>query len=213
MLKVLNIDVSTDNINLNSRFIKNYIGIGNGDYKTKASLDLTQNTLKGNFISFDKENYLFNELQSKDYILALKYIDTYAGNPQNFQNYINSNYSAFTYTSSNTDYTIKINFLFKFNPFHKIELKKYEPSIEEIYSGITTDIIPPRTALVISGKTIWKNLLQYGDPDNYDNPFLNNTHYFYNDINFYLKPDFSDKNTTILVNEFILNFTNNNFKV
>jgi hypothetical protein len=212
MFKILDIDVSINNINLNIRFIKNYIGIGNGDYKTKSILNLTQNTFKGNFISFDKENYLFSELQKKEYILILKYVDKYTGVPQDFQNYINTNYPSFTYTSSSTDYTISIDFSFKFNPFYKIELKKYDPIINEIYSGISTTLIPPRTAIVIDNKTIWKDLLEYGDPDNYDNPFINGTHYFFNDINFQLKPDLSDKNTTLLVNEFTINFTNNDFK-
>ena len=65
---------------------------------------------------------------------------------------------------------------------------------------------------MVKDKIIWKDLLPYGDPDNYDNPFLNNTHYFFNDINFYLKPDFSSQNTTALINEFTINFTNNDFK-
>ena len=53
--------------------------------------------------------------------------------------------------------------------------------------------------------------MQYGDPENYDNPFINNTHYFYNDIVFMIKPDLSDRNTGILFNDFRLNFANNRY--
>jgi hypothetical protein len=102
--------------------------------------------------------------------------------------------------------------LFKFNPFYKIELKKYDSVIDEVYSGVPTTLIPPQTAIIDNERIIWKDLLLYGDSDNYDNPFINNIHYFFNDINFYLKPDLSDKNTFFLMNDFILNFVNNNFK-
>jgi hypothetical protein len=53
--------------------------------------------------------------------------------------------------------------------------------------------------------------MQYGNLENYDFPFLNDTHYYFNDIRFYLKPDLSDKNTATLVKEFGIGFQDNNF--
>lgn len=53
--------------------------------------------------------------------------------------------------------------------------------------------------------------MTYGNPENYDLPFINDTHYYFNDIRFYLKPDLSDKNTAILIKEFALNFQDQNF--
>jgi hypothetical protein len=53
----------------------------------------------------------------------------------------------------------------------------------------------------------------YGDPNNYDLPFINNKHYYFNDINLYLKPNLSDKNTVSLLNDFATNFEVRNFKL
>ena len=205
-LKIYNLNVDVNNLSKNLRFIRNYLDIGNSDYESKNLLDLTQSALTGNFIFFDKENYNINEILKKEYLIKLQLVDTNATTQQ----YISENYSSFTYTQNNN--TITIDFWFKFNPFYKIELKKYDSVIDEIYSGISSTLIPPQTAIIDNDKIIWKDLLLYGDPDNYDNPFINNIHYFFNDINFYLKPDLSHKNTFILMNDFILSFVNNNFK-
>jgi hypothetical protein len=219
-LKIYNLNVSINNLTKNIRFIRNYIDIGNSDYKTKVPLNITNiNIFTGNSISFDKENYNFSEIIKKEYLIKLQLIDIYQG-PSNEYNVWknNKNYTSYTYTETNTSpngafqFELKIDFWFKFNPFYKIELKKYDSVLDEIYTGITTNLIPPQTAIIDNDRIIWKDLLLYGDPDNYDNPFVNNTHYFFNDINFYLKPDLSDRNTFILINEFLLNYDNNNYK-
>jgi hypothetical protein len=217
--KIYNLSVDIENITRNLRFIRNYLDIGNGDYKTKSSLDtLNMSVFTGNSISFDKENYNFSEITKKEYLIKYQLIDTYEGDNTLYLNWkYNKGYTAFTYTETFLSSTnplkveLKIDFWFKFNPFYKIELKKYDSLIDEIYSGTTTDLIPPQTAIVNNNRIIWKDLLLYGDPDNYDNPFINNNHYFFNDINFYLKPDLSDKNTFILINEFLLSFGSNNY--
>ena len=56
--KTYDIKITDNNINLNKRFIRNYLDIGNGDYTQKVELDLTQSALTGNLISLDRENYL-----------------------------------------------------------------------------------------------------------------------------------------------------------
>jgi hypothetical protein len=206
-LKIYNLNVDVNNLSKNLRFIRNYLDIGNSDYESKILLDLTQSALTGNFIFFDKENYNINEIIKKEYLIKLQLVDTNATT----QAYISENYGSFIYPPLNNN-TITIDFWFKFNPFYKIELKKYDSVIDEIYNGILSTLIPPQTAIIDNDKIIWKDLLLYGDPDNYDNPFINNIHYFFNDINFYLKPDLSDRNTFILMNDFVLSFVNNNFK-
>jgi len=194
------------------------LDIGNGDYKTKILLDLNQTVFSGGFINFNRINYSFNEIIKKEYIIKLPLIDLYSGPSSDYINWKNDKgYTAFTINETITELPsfkvdVTIDFYFKFNPFYKIELKKYDSVIDEIYSGISTTLIPPQTAIITDNKIIWKDLLTYGDPDNYDNPFINDSHYFFNDINFYLKPDISDKNTFILMNDFRINFTNNNFK-
>jgi hypothetical protein len=207
--KTYNIKITDNNINLNKRFIRNYLDIGNSDYNSnqKVLLDLTQSSLTCNFIYFDRENYLFEEQVRKEYLIKLQLIDTYNG--ADYEQYKNSNYGLYNYTEQNN--TITIDFWFKFNPFYKIELKKYETTIEEIYDNVLTDIIPANNSIKISGGTIWRNLMTYGDLENYDIPFSNDTHYYYNDIIFYLKPDLSDKNTATLLKEFGLNFQDGNF--
>lgn len=224
-LKIYNLEVTVLNINKNLRFIKNYFDIGNGDYKTKIPLNFNQTVFSGGLINFNKETYSLNEKIKKEYIFVLSLVDTYVGLDSVYNDWINqNNYSGFTYRQelissiplppsfNLVNYKIYIDFSFKFNPFYKIELKKYDSIATEIFSGLSSTSIPPVTSVVVKNKIIWKDLLPYGDPDNYDNPFLNNTHYFFNDINFYLKPDFSSKNTTVLLNEFTINFTNNDFK-
>jgi len=225
--KIYNLNVGLDNLNKNLSFIRNYLDIGNSDYKTKILLDLNQTVFSGGFINFNRINYSFNEIIKKEYIIKLPLIDEFIGGNNDYIKWKNDNgYTAFTISESNIviinnlglnlgpllKYTVIIDFYFKFNPFYKIELKKYDSVIDEIYSGISTTLIPPQTAIITDNKIIWKDLLTYGDPDNYDNPFINDSHYFFNDINFYLKPDISDKNTFILMNDFRINFTNNNFK-
>jgi hypothetical protein len=224
-LKIYNLEPSISNITNNLRFIKNYLDIGNGDYKTKIPLNFSQTVFSGGLINFNKETYTISEKIKKEYIFVLSLVDTYQGLDTTYNDWINqNNYSAFTYTEqlissislplslNLVTYKIYIDFSFKFNPFYKIELKKYDSIATEIFSGLSSTSTPPITAVVVKDKIIWKDLLEYGDPDNYDNPFVNNTHYFFNDINFYLKPDFSSKNTTVLLNEFTINFTNNDFK-
>jgi hypothetical protein len=216
-LKVYNLEAKIPNIVINLRFIKNYLDIGNGDYKTKIPLDFNQTVFSGGLINFNKETYSLNEKIKKEYTIVVTMVDTFyaAQSTIPYTQYLTDNYSFFTYTTvnlGNGNYEIRTEFSFKFNPFYKIELKKYDPIATEIFSGLTSTSIPPITAVVIKDKIIWKDLLPYGDPDNYDNPFVNNTHYFFNDINFYLKPDFSSKNTTALINEFTINFVNNDFK-
>jgi hypothetical protein len=205
--KTYDIKITDSNINLNKRFIRNYLDIGNSDYTQKIVLDLSQSTLTGNLIYFDRENYLFNEIIKKEYLIKLQLIDTYQGG--NYTQYRDLNYSSYTYTEQNN--TITIDFYFKFNPFYKIELKKYETTNEEIFDNVRTNTVPPDNAIKISGGTIWRDLMQYGNLENYDFPFLNDTHYYFNDIRFYLKPDLSDKNTATLVKEFGIGFQDNNF--
>ena len=213
-LKLFNIKVTQQNINLNIRFIANYLGIGNNDYNTTTSLDLTQPTLEGNFIEFDKENYLFTEKIKKEYVIGLLLTDTFQGTPQQFNDYVNLNYSAFTKSITTQTQTLEIAFKFKFNPFYPIELKKYNTFSDSIFTGVTNQPIPPVNTVPFEDRLIWRDLMTYGDPENYDNPFINNTHYFYNDIIFMLKPDLSDRNTGILLNDFTLNFSSDryNFK-
>lgn len=208
-LKIYNIKINDKNFELNKRFIRNYLDIGNGDYFSKIPLDLTKNTLQGNFINFDRATYTFTEKIKKEYFIILTLTDKYIGS--DFNDYIDTNYSSYNYTSDLVSQTIKIDFSFKFNPFHKIELKRYDTFLQQLAKDVVTDIIPPDNSINYSGDTIWRNLMTYGEPDNYDFPFINNAHYFFNDINFYLKPDLSDKNTIILMNEFSINFQNNNF--
>jgi len=205
--KTYDIKITDSNINLNKRFIRNYLDIGNSDYTQKIVLDLSQSALTGNLIYFDRENYLFNEILKKEYLIKLQLIDTYQGG--NYTQYRDLNYSSYTYTEQNN--TITIDFYFKFNPFYKIELKKYETTNEEIFDNVRTNTVPPDNAIKISGGTIWRDLMQYGNLENYDFPFLNDTHYYFNDIRFYLKPDLSDKNTATLVKEFGIGFQDNNF--
>ena len=200
------------------------MNIGNSDYKNKILLDLTQSALTGNFIFFDKENYDFKELIKKEYLIKHNLKDIFFGFDYQYNEWKNINgYSAFSYTEKTLDSTtnpfftlirveISIDFYFKFNPFYKIELKKYDSVIDEIYSGVSSTLIPPQTSLINNNRIIWKDLLLYGDPENYDNPFINNTHYFFNDINFYLNPDLSDKNTYILLNDFVIGFNNDRYK-
>jgi len=204
--KTYDIKITDNNINLNKRFIRNYLDIGNGDYNIKQTiiLDLTKSAFTGNLIYFDREEYLFTEITKKEYIIKLQLVDTNTS-----QQNINDNYSSYSYVLNNN--TITIDFYFKFNPFYKIELKKYETTNEEIYDFIKSSPIPPDNAVKISGGTIWRNLMIYGNPENYDSPFLNDTHYYFNDIRFYLKPDLSDKNTATLLKEFGLNFQDQNF--
>ena len=209
--KTYDIKINDFNINLNKRFIRNYLDIGNSDYniKQKVNLDLTKSALTGNLIYFDRENYLFNEIVKKEYVIKLQLIDTYTGPSSNYQQYKNSNYSSYDYTENNN--TITIDFYFKFNPFYKLELKKYETTNEELYDFVKSNPIPPDNAIKISGGTVWRDLMIYGNPENYDFPFLNDTHYYFNDIRFYLKPDLSDKNSATLLKEFGLNFQDQNF--
>jgi hypothetical protein len=205
--KIYDIKITDSNINLNKRFIRNYLDIGNSDYTQKIDLDLNQSAFTGNLIYFDRENYLFSEILKKEYLIKLQLIDTYQGG--NYTEYRDLNYSSYTYTEQNN--TITIDFYFKFNPFYKIELKRYETTNEEIFDNIRTNIIPPDNAIKITGGTIWRDLMIYGDSQNYDLPFINDTHYYFNDIIFYLKPDLSDKNTATLIKEFALNFQDQNF--
>lgn len=205
--KTYDIKITDNNINLNKRLIRNYLDIGNGDYTQKVELDLTQSALTGNLIFFDRENYLFNEILKKEYLIKLQLKDTYLN--ADYIQYRDLNYSSYTYTEQNN--TITIDFYFKFNPFYKIELKRYETTNEEIFDNISTILIPPDNAIKISGGTIWRDLMIYGNPENYDLPFINDTHYYFNDIIFYLKPDLSDRNTATLLKEFALDFQDQNF--
>jgi hypothetical protein len=204
--KTYDIKITDNNINLNKRFIRNYLDIGNSDYNIKQiiNLDLTKSSFTGNIIYFDREEYLFTEIVKKEYVIKLQLVDTNTST----QN-INDNYSSYSYIINNN--TLTIDFYFKFNPFYKLELKKYETTNEEIYDFVKSNPIPPDNAVKISGGTIWRDLMVYGNPENYDFPFLNDTHYYFNDIRFYLKPDLSDKNTATLLKEFGLNFQDQNF--
>lgn len=203
LFKTFDIKITDKNIDLNLRFIKNYLDIGNGDYSQRVPLDLTQSALTGNLIFFNKENYLFNEILKKEYVIKLQLID-----PNIDPNYVNLNYSSYTYTEQNNN--IVIDFYFKFNPFYKIELKKYETTVEEFYT--LNNIIYPDNTIKVGEKYIWRDLMVYGNAENYDLPFINDTHYYFNDIRFFIKPDLSDKNTATLLKEFGLNFQDNNFK-
>jgi hypothetical protein len=223
--KIYNLEINDYNINLNLRFIRNYLDIGNGDYNKKtpnvhikglntANLDFTN--VEGNFIKFDKENYTFNEIIEKEHTIKITLFDKpNISNENAFNSYLNQNYSAFSYNSffdsvNNNNNYIKINFWFKYKPFHKIELKKYSQFLNEV--DITrTDAIIPENAIIFDDNYVWRDILTYGDPDNYDRPFINNNHYVYNDIIFNLKPDLSDKNTAILINEFLSNTRDKGF--
>ena len=221
--RIYNLTIDLPNIIRNLRFIRNYLDIGNGDYKTKALLDIVNiDIFTGSSYNFDKENYSFNKIIEKEYLIKYQLIDVYDGPSEMYASYNEfknkKGYTSFTFTETDilanniVKKEIKIDFWLKFNPFYKIELKKYDSVTNEIFDNIETELIPPPTAIIDGNRITWKDLLLYGDPENYDNPFINNTHYFYNDINFYLKPDLSDKNTFILINEFLLKFGNNNFK-
>lgn len=213
-LKLYNIKLTLQNINLNIRFIRNYLQIGNHDNSNSSPLDLTQPTSEGNFIEFDKENYLFNERIKKEYIIGIKLTDTFQGIASQFNDYVDANYSAYTKSITTQTQTIEISFRFKFNPFYPIELKRYDNVAENVFTNLTIKPLLPDNAVISGNTAIWRDLMEYGDPENYDNPFINNVHYFYNDIVFMLKPDLSDRNTGILFNDFTLNFANDryNFK-
>jgi hypothetical protein len=203
LFKTFDIKITDNNIDVNKRFIRNYLDIGNGDYTQKTQLDLTQSTLNGNLIYFDKQNYLFNEILKKEYVIKLQLVDSNATTTD----YVNRNYSSYTYVKNGN--VITIDFYFKFNPFHKIELKKYETTNEELFNSLIT---PPDNAIPTSNGFIWRDLMIYGNIENYDLPFINDTHYYFNDIRFYLKPDLSDKNTATLIKEFTINFQDQDFK-
>jgi len=213
-LSYYNIKITSDNINKNLRFIRNYLNMGNGDYNQKVLLDTTKPTLSGNTIEFDKTNYLFNESVKKEYILQLTLEDTYVQNTPSdlsFQDYQNLYYSSFTYTVVNN--TIKVDFSFVYNPFHKIELKKYLNTNDVTFDNTLSFVTPPENAIYDNNRYVWRDLMVYGDPNNYDLPFINNKHYYFNDINLYLKPNLSDKNTVSLLNDFATNFEVRNFKL
>ena len=213
-LSFYNLNVEPNNINKNLRFIRNYLNMGNGDYNQKVLLDITASTLSGNTIEFDKTNYLFNESIKKEYILYLTLEDTYTQavpSDLSFQDYKNLYYSSFTHTVVNN--TIKVDFSFVYNPFHKIELKKYLNTNDVTFDNTLSFVTPPDNAIYDSNRYVWRDLMVYGDPNNYDFPFLNNKHYFFNDINFYLKPNLSDENTVSLLSDFATNFEIRNFKL
>lgn len=206
-----NIKLTSDNINKNIRFIRNYLDIGNGDYNKQVPLNLTNTIITGNTIEVDKTNYVFNQILKKEYIFYLTLEDTYVQNNEiSFQDYTNLYYSAFTYTASNN--TIKVDFSYKFNPFYKIELKKYLTTNDDTFDNTLSFVKPPKNSFYENNRYIWRDLMTYGDPNNYDFPFINYTHYYYNDIIFYLKPNLSDKNTVALLNDFSTNFEFRNFK-
>jgi hypothetical protein len=212
--KTYDIKITDNNVDINKRFIRNYLDIGNGDYKDKIELDLTKSALTGNLIFFDKENYLFNEITKKEYVIKMQLIDIYTGPTSDYQAYIEDNtYDSYDYIEEvvPTGKKITIDFYFKFNPFYKLELKRYETIFEEVFDLIKTNEIIPDNAVNFQGRTVWRNLMTYGDINNYDFPFVNDTHYYFNDIRFYLKPDLSDKNTAILIKEFGISFQDENF--
>ena len=221
LFRIYNLQVNDYNINLNLRFIRNYLNIGNGDYSKKAanvhikSFDVTTDlkNIDGNLIKFDRENYTFNEILKKEYNVRVTILEYPNINNENgFNQYLNQNYSAYSYDSyyNGSDSFIKIGFWFIFSPFHKIELKKFSQFLNEIDVTDTNTIIG-ENAIINNGKYVWRDLLTYGDPDNYDRPFINNNHYVFEDILFFLKPDLSDKNTTVLVNEFLSNTRDRGF--
>lgn len=230
--RIYNLEISTTNINNNLRFIRNYIDIGNGDYNKKtpntnikafdaSTFDLSN--VEGNYKYFDKENYTFNNILKKEYLIAFEITDSVI--PTTTYTYdqwkADKGYSAFTLTESQTQVSVnnitittkivKIKFWFKYYPFQKIELKRYSDFLNEFYTGITQNVVIPENAVFYENRYIWRDLLTYGDSANYDYPFVNNNHYVYNDILFYLKPDLSDRNTTILVNEFLTEYPIRNY--
>jgi hypothetical protein len=187
--KIYNLEITPTNINRNLRFIRNYLDIGNGDYKTKAVLDIANiNIFTGSSFYFDKENYNINKIIEKEYLIKYQLIDIYDGPINDYNNWkTTKGYTNYKITETDVSINgsfrreIKIDFWLKFNPFFKIELKKYDLVVDEIFDNIDTELIPPQTAIIDGSRIIWKNLLLYGDPQNYDNPFINNTHYFFND--------------------------------
>ncbi len=219
LFRIYNLQVNDYNINLNLRFIKNYLNIGNGDYNKKganvhiksfnsSTRDLTN--IQGNLIKFDRENYTFNEILKKEYTIQITIFDYPPTNNQSsFDAYLNENYSAYSYSTDGGSY-IRVGFWFIFKPFHEIELKKFSQFLNEVDVTNTNTIIG-ENAIINNGKYVWRDILTYGDPDNYDRPFINNNHYVFEDILFYLKPDLSDKNTTVLVNEFLSNTRDRGF--
>lgn len=222
--RIYNLEISDSNISKNLRFIRNYLDIGNGDYNKKvvntnikeikmATFDLSN--VEGNYVYFNKENYSFNNILEKEYLLKITYKDekrTFISDVSAFTSYTNENYSSFTYFSSNVDKYVLIDFWFKFNPFKKIGLKRYSDFLNEVYTANTQNIIEiPQNAILYQDRYIWRELLIYGDAENYDYPFVNNNHYIFDDVLFYLKPDLSDRNTFILVNEFLGDYKINNY--
>lgn len=227
LFRVYNLKINDKNINNNLRFIRNYLDIGNGDYRLYGSklnnvlqinslqyADWSGDTVLGNYMSFDKETYKFETVMEKEFIIKIIMLD-YPNifGEQQFNDYVNQNYSAYTYNSffQNFNSYITIDFFFKFKPFHKIELKKYSDFFNE-FNINAPNVEIPNNAIIYNNKYIWRDLLTYGDPDNYDRPFINNNHYVYNDIVFYLKPELSDKNTVVLMNEFLMNFKDEGFR-
>jgi hypothetical protein len=213
LFRIYNLKITDNNITTNLRFIRNYLDTGNGDYRLYESQyinsltlkDWTGSSIEGNYVSFDKETYTFKNIVEKEYIIKLVMIDYYDGNLNTFQNYVDTNYSGFSYYSDSFNGVVRIDFFFKFKPFYKIELKKYSQFLNEVNKNVTNVEIP-KNAILYDDKYIWRDLLTYGDPDNYDRPFINNNHYVFDNIIFYLKPELSDKNTTVLINEFLLSF-------
>jgi hypothetical protein len=222
--RIYNLEKTDTNISLNTRFIRNYLDIGNGDYNKKvivtnikeiqtSNFDLSN--VERNFIYFNKQNYTFNNILEKEYLIKLSYKDEKLGiinDDTAFDNYVNENYSGFTFIRSDVDKFIMIDFWFKFKPFNKIELKRYSDFLNEVYTANTQNTIQiPENGVFYEDRYIWRDLLIYGDAENYDYPFVNNNHYVFNNILFYLKPDLSDRNTVVLVNEFLTNYRINTY--
>lgn len=110
------------------------------------------------------------------------------------------------------------NVVFEFNPFIPLKLRDYEDVFRKANSGSTDitsgEVTIPNYATPIDnqGNFIWKNILfnGYVDPvsgNGTDHPFLNNSHYVFNNIIFPIRPNFSDASTLSLFDQIL--FDNN----
>jgi hypothetical protein len=196
-LSFYDILINTSNINLNINFIRNYLNIGNTQYETKV---LKQNfdILESNLVNFNKNNYTFETIINKEYVFNIILNDNYLGNDIN--TYIQKNYKDYNVRINGT--LISIDFEFYFNPIQEIILQNYgelENEGDEI----------PINAIENNNEIIWRDLIEKNNILNSDFTFINNTHYIYNNINFYIKANLSHKNTFLLFNNFSIEFTNN----
>lgn len=89
---------------------------------------------------------------------------------------------------------------FFYKPYHKIKIREFSSYIEQ---GNQNTIAPEYAINSNNNTVIWRDVLDNGfiEPDTglgVDFPFVNNTHYVYENINFLIKPQMSDFETNEL---------------